>query len=288
MFSARILEAGERKHDLSSPIVMGILNTTPDSFSDGAELASSNSGKFRVDIDKAVSCARAMVSDGAVIVDVGGESTRPGAAKVPVEEELDRVVPVIERLSSDLDVTVSIDTSSSLVMREAINAGARMVNDVRALADSGALDSIKNFNVALCLMHMQGAPSTMQHAPDYIDVVTEVSDFLSERVSFAISEGIDRSCLVVDPGFGFGKTLEHNYTLLKNMRELRPLDVPRMIGVSRKSMIGIVTDRDVKQRLAGSIAATVIGLNSGASIVRSHDVSATIDAIKVFEMARRT
>lgn len=287
MSSTRILAAGERKHDLSSPIVMGILNTTPDSFSDGSELASSTSSKFRVDIDKAFLRARAMVSDGAVIIDVGGESTRPGADRVPVQEELDRVVPVIERLNSDLDVTISIDTSSSLVMREAINAGARMVNDVRSLADPGAMDSIKNFNVALCLMHMQGAPSTMQQAPDYSDVVTEVSDFLSERVNFVISEGVARSCLVIDPGFGFGKTLEHNYNLLKNMRELRPLDVPRIIGVSRKSMIGIVTDRDVKQRLAGSIAATVIGLNSGASIVRSHDVSATIDSIKVFEMARR-
>lgn len=287
MSSARILAAGERKHDLSPPIVMGILNTTPDSFSDGAELASSTSSKFRVDIDKALLLAGAMVSDGAVIVDVGGESTRPGAERVPVQEELDRVVPVIERLNSELDVTISIDTSSSVVMREAINAGARMVNDVRALADPGALDSIKNFNVALCLMHMQGAPTTMQQSPDYSDVVTEVSDFLSERVSFAISEGVDRSCLMIDPGFGFGKTLEHNYSLLKNMRELRPLDIPRIIGVSRKSMIGMVTDRDVKQRLAGSIAATVIGLNSGASIVRSHDVSATIDAIKVFEMARR-
>jgi dihydropteroate synthase len=266
---------------------MGILNTTPDSFSDGSELASSTSSKFRVDIDKAFLRARTMVSDGAVIIDVGGESTRPGADRVPVQEELDRVVPVIERLNSDLDVTISIDTSSSLVMREAINAGARMVNDVRSLADPRAMDSIKNFNVALCLMHMQGGPSTMQQAPDYSDVVTEVSDFLSERVSFVISEGVARSCLVIDPGFGFGKTLEHNYNLLKNMRELRPLDVPRIIGVSRKSMIGIVTDRDVKQRLAGSIAATVIGLNSGASIVRSHDVSATIDSIKVFEMARR-
>lgn len=287
MSSSQILAAGERKYDLSSPIVMGILNTTPDSFSDGAELASSTSNKFRVDIDKAFLRARAMVSDGAAIIDVGGESTRPGADRVPVQEELDRVVPVIERLNSDLNVTISIDTSSSLVMREAINAGARMVNDVRALADPRGMDSIKTFNVALCLMHMQGAPTTMQQAPDYIDVVTEVSDFLSERVSFAISKGVARSCLVIDPGFGFGKTLEHNYNLLKNMRELRPLDVPRIIGVSRKSMIGIVTDRDVKQRLAGSIAATVIGLNSGASIVRSHDVSATIDAIKVFEMARR-
>jgi len=284
---ARILLAGERKYDLSSPIVMGILNTTPDSFSDGAELASPTPGKFRVDIDKAFFRARAMVSDGAAIVDVGGESTRPGANKVSVQEELDRVVPVIERLNSDLDVTISIDTSSSTVMREAINAGARMVNDVRALADAGAVDSIKDLNVALCLMHMQGAPATMQQAPDYIDVVTEVSNFLSERVSFAINEGVDRSCLVVDPGFGFGKTLEHNYNLLKNMRDLRPIDVPRIIGVSRKSMIGIVTDRDVKKRLAGSIAATVIGLNNGASIVRTHDVSATIDAIKVFEVARR-
>ena len=287
MSPARILLAGERKHDLSSPIVMGILNTTPDSFSDGAELASSTLGKFRVNIDKALLRARAMVSDGAVIVDVGGESTRPGADKVPVQEELDRVLPVIERLNSDLDVTISIDTSSSVVMREAINAGARMVNDVRALADAGAVDPIKNLNVALCLMHMQGAPTTMQQAPNYIDVVTEVSDFLSERVSFAINEGVDRSCLVIDPGFGFGKTLEHNYTLLKNMRDLKPVDVPRIIGVSRKSMVGIVTDRDVKQRLAGSIAATVIGLNSGASIVRTHDVSATIDAIKIFEVARR-
>jgi dihydropteroate synthase len=276
-----ILTAGDRQIDLSTPVCMGILNVTPDSFSDGALLAQSSSTEFRVDVDKALSRAHAMVASGAQIIDVGGESTRPGARAVSIAEESDRVLPVITALRANLDVCISIDTSSPDVMKAAIAAGAGMVNDVRALTTSGATDVVAASDVAVCLMHMQGQPRTMQQTYAYRDVVEDVLEFLQQRLAACRDAGIARQRLVVDPGFGFGKSLAHNYTLLKSLRRFSVLEQPVLVGLSRKSMIGGVIDRPVDERLAGSIAATTLALLGGASIVRTHDVAATMDAIRV-------
>lgn len=285
---AMTLTAGDRQLDLSSPVCMGILNVTPDSFSDGSQLAAESGATFRVDIDKALTRAAQMVNAGAVIIDVGGESTRPGAQAVSPEEEQARVIPVIQALRAQLDVCISIDTSSPAVMQAAIAAGAEMVNDVRALASPGALDVIANSNVAVCLMHMQGQPRTMQQTFHYADVVEDVLAFLRARVSACEAAGVERTRLVIDPGFGFGKSLEHNYTLLRSLQRFAVMELPVLVGLSRKSMIGGVIDRPVDERLAGSIAATVYALQGGARIVRTHDVAATSDAIRVHSVFSKT
>lgn len=265
---------------------MGIINATPDSFSDGAELQKLGSKSFQLDIDKALSRAEAMVADGASFIDVGGESTRPGASAVSEQEELDRVIPIIEAIRLRLDVCISIDTSSPLVMAQATQSGAELINDVRALAAPGAIELAVTSGAAVCLMHMQGKPSSMQEnvsAASYSNgnVVEEVFEFLQRRVEHCLAQGMERSRLLVDPGFGFGKTVQHNYLLLKRLSHFARLEIPVLVGVSRKSMIGEATGRAVDQRLPGSIAATAYALASGAKIIRTHDVAATMDAIRV-------
>jgi dihydropteroate synthase len=277
----QILSVGDRQIDLSTPACMGILNATPDSFSDGALLNDDSSKNFKIDLDKALTRAEAMVKEGALFIDIGGESTRPGAAIVSLQEEIDRVIPIIEALHSRIDVCISVDTSKPEVMKQAIAAGARLINDVRALSLDGAMDVVKNSNAALCVMHMQGKPETMQSTISYDDVVDEVIAFLREKVSVCKENGISPSRLLIDPGFGFGKTVEHNYRLLAELSRFSELQTPLLVGVSRKSMIGAAIDRPVDQRLAGSIAATAHALAHGAKIMRSHDVAATMDAIRV-------
>ncbi len=275
------ITAGGRQIDLSSPVCMGIINTTPDSFSDGAQLQQKASSEFQIDVDKALSRAESMIRDGATFIDIGGESTRPGADEVSTQQQLDRVIPVIQAIRSNLDTCISIDTSSPEVMSEAIGAGAAMVNDIRALSHPHAIEVVKQMPVAICLMHMQGQPGTMQKSIGYDDVVDEVFTFLKERVQVCLDSGISRERLIVDPGFGFGKSQTHNYQLLKNLKRFAKLKLPLLVGISRKSMIGDVVDRPVDQRLAGSIAATIHALSAGANIIRTHDVAATIDAIRV-------
>jgi len=257
---------------LDGPVVMGILNVTPDSFSDG--------GRFR-DRDAALRQADAMLAEGAGILDVGGESTRPGAAEVGVAEELDRVLPVIEALRQQTDVPVSIDTSKPDVMREAVGAGAALINDVRALRAPGALAAAADVGAAVCLMHMQGEPRTMQREPTYDDVVRDVTGFLRERLEACELAGIDRERVMLDPGFGFGKTHAHNVALLANLRELAALGRPVLVGLSRKSTLGALTGRDTADRLAASIAAATAAVLNGATIIRAHDVAATVDAVRI-------
>ncbi|MDX1569067.1 MAG: dihydropteroate synthase [Xanthomonadales bacterium] len=252
---------------------MGILNVTPDSFSDG--------GRYDR-LEGALAHARAMVAEGAAIIDVGGESTRPGAREVSVEEELGRVIPVIEGLARAVSVPISIDTSKPEVMSAAAAAGAGLINDVNALRAPGALEAAAATDLPVCLMHMQGTPRSMQHAPSYEDVVAEVIQFLVERIRACEAVGISRDRIVIDPGFGFGKTLEHNLALLGRLEAFQDLGCPILIGVSRKSMFGKLLDRDVDERLPGSLAACVIALGKGASIVRAHDVAETQDAVAVF------
>ena len=257
---------------------MGVINVTPDSFSDGGELASP---------EAALCQGRRMAEAGAAILDVGGESTRPGAAEVGTAEELDRIVPVVEALVAELELPVSVDTSKPEVMREAIAAGAAMVNDVRALRAPGALSAVAASQAAVCVMHMQGEPRSMQVDPRYDDVVGEVHAFLSRRVEACETAGIGRDRIVVDPGFGFGKTLEHNLALLAGLRELAQDGLPVLAGLSRKSMIGTLTGRPVRERLAGSLALAALAVVNGASIIRAHDVAETVDAVKVAAAARR-
>jgi dihydropteroate synthase len=251
---------------------MGILNVTPDSFSDGGAYP---------DTAQAVARARQMVEEGAELIDVGGESTRPGAAAVDSETEISRVVPVIEAIRASCDAVVSIDTSKPAVMHAAAAAGAAFINDVRALREPGALEVAASLEIPVCLMHMQGQPRTMQDAPDYDDVVTDVAAFLGERVESCSRAGIARERLVLDPGFGFGKTLRHNLLLLNNLHRLTEFGLPVLVGISRKSMIGAILDRAVDQRLYGSLAAATISLMKGASIIRTHDVAPTVDALRV-------
>ncbi len=254
------------------PAVMGVLNVTPDSFSDG--------GRF-VGRDAALRQAEAMARDGAAIIDVGGESTRPGAADVPEQEELDRVLPVIEAVVTVVGVPVSIDTSKPAVMRAAVAAGAVMINDIRALREDGALQAAAELGCPVCLMHMQGEPRTMQDEPDYRDVVAEVAEFLSDRVRTCAAAGLAEELVIVDPGFGFGKTPRHNIELLANLRQLRALGRPILAGLSRKSTLGQLTGRDVEERMPASIAAAVIAVIEGAAIIRAHDVRETVDALRV-------
>ncbi|MDN3651173.1 dihydropteroate synthase [Thalassotalea ponticola] len=260
--------------DLSQPQVMGILNVTPDSFSDG--------GNFNR-LDNALRQAEKMIADGASIIDVGGESTRPGAAEVQMQQELDRVIPVITAISQRFDTVISIDTSKAMVMQEAIVAGAGMINDVRALQNEGCLDVAASCDVPICLMHMQGMPRTMQDNPVYHDIIGDINQFFKQRIDACNKAGIDRKRLILDPGYGFGKTLEQNYQLLARQAELLSLGLPILSGMSRKSMIGNLLNCDVEQRLAGSLSAAVIAAIHGASIIRVHDVKQTVDALAVLE-----
>lgn len=257
---------------LDAPAVMGILNVTPDSFSDGGRFASRDAGLRH---------AIAMVGEGADIIDVGGESTRPGAGAVTEQEEIDRVIPVIESIRGELDVPISVDTSKPGVMRAAVEAGASMINDVRALREDGALEAAAELQQPVCLMHMQGQPRTMQMDPDYGDVVSEVTEFLAGRVAKCREAGLGDRLIVVDPGFGFGKSPEHNIELLANLRQLTVIGVPILFGASRKSTLGVMTGRDADQRLPASLAAAVLAVHNGASIVRVHDVAETVDALKI-------
>jgi dihydropteroate synthase len=266
----------DRKVVFNSPKVMGILNVTPDSFSDG--------GRYN-NLGKAVERAQAMVDEGATFIDIGGESTRPGAKEVSVQEELDRVIPVIESISSKIDTIVSVDTSKAQVMRAAVQAGARMINDVRALSLPQALETAaemaKQYSVPTCIMHMQGSPETMQDSPHYDSVVDEVIDFFRMQIERLTHSGFKYQQLLLDPGFGFGKTLEHNYQLLKHFTHFTQFDLPVIAGLSRKSMIGKLLNREVNQRLAGDIAANTLAAMSGASIVRVHDVQQAADAMAI-------
>ena len=256
---------------------MGILNVTPDSFSDG--------GRFD-NLNIALRQAATMADGGAAIIDIGGESTRPGAKNVSAQEELDRVIPVVEAVRSVTDVSISVDTSKAEVMRAAVAAGASMVNDVYALRGEGALQAAADLKVPVCLMHMQGEPRTMQQDPQYDDVVADVAAFLDERVGACVDAGIPEEQLIVDPGFGFGKTHMHNVELLANLRQLRVRDRPVLVGVSRKSTLGELTQREVHQRMPASVAAAVVAVMNGADIIRAHDVQATVDALKVVRAVR--
>ncbi len=262
---------GRFQLDLSSPRVMGIVNVTPDSFSDG--------GKFNR-ADKAIAHAMQLVEEGADILDIGGESTRPGATPVPLEEELKRVLPVIEGLLQ-AGVPLSIDTYKPEVMRAAIDAGVDMVNDVRALQEAHALEVVARSQVGVCLMHMQGLPQTMQLDPQYGDVVLEVTEFLSARLQLIEMAGISRDRILLDPGFGFGKRTAHNLTLLNHLSSLQSLGLPLLVGLSRKSVLGQVVGLNVDERLHASIAASVLSVIKGANIVRVHDVKPMVDALKV-------
>lgn len=265
------LHCGKFTLSLARPLIMGVVNVTPDSFSDGELCATT---------ELAVEHARRLAAEGADILDIGGESTRPGAAPVPLELELSRVIPVLEALR-DVKLPVSIDTSKPGVMLAAIQTGASMVNDVNALQAPGALEAVASSNVAVCLMHKQGDPQTMQQNPHYENILTEVLDFLSCRVAEAQRAGIERERIVIDPGFGFGKTLAHNLTLLRNLGKFGAL-APVLAGLSRKTMLGLITGRDVGDRGYASIAAAILAVAKGAKIVRVHDVKATKDALAVF------
>ena len=272
-----ILTGCGRELDLSQPRIMGILNITPDSFSDGSRFNQLDSALFH---------AEKMMEEGAEIIDVGGESTRPGAIYVSEQEEMDRVVPVIEQLAEKLDVMISIDTYKSAVMAAACQAGAHLINDIKALQEPGALKIAAESQALICLMHMQGEPQSMQDHPAYKNVVDEVSLFLNNRVDSCLAAGISPEKLILDPGFGFGKTLEQNFELLGRLNEMQST-YPLLIGVSRKSMIGNLLNRSVDERLAGSIAAALYALAQGARIIRVHDVQATSDAVKVFWRAQQ-
>ncbi|WP_455206716.1 dihydropteroate synthase [Kaarinaea lacus] len=252
---------------------MGIINVTPDSFSDGGHFFST---------EQAVQQSRNMIAAGAAIIDIGGESTRPGAKAVSVGEELQRVLPVIKRIHEEFpDTIISVDTSKPEIMVDAIDAGARLVNDVNALRSPGALDVVASSNVAVCLMHMQGDPRSMQNDPQYNDVVDDVWHYLQQRIETCVAAGIDKNRIIIDPGFGFGKTLQHNLLLIKNLKRFKELGVALLVGVSRKSMIGAILDKPVNERLIGSISLATLALWMGADILRVHDVEPTIEALKV-------
>jgi dihydropteroate synthase len=267
-----LLRCADRTLDLTQPVVMGVLNVTPDSFSDAGRFAS---------VDAAVEAGLRMAAEGAALIDVGGESTRPGAQPVPLEDELRRVLPVIERLRAATTAVISVDTSKPEVMRAAAAAGAGFINDVRALREPGAVEAAAASGCGLCLMHMQGEPRTMQVAPRYTDVVGEVRSFLAARVAACRSAGIEAARLTVDPGFGFGKNLVHNLTLLRHLAELAVDGTPLLVGLSRKSTVGTLTGRPPAERVYGSVALAVLAALKGARIVRVHDVAATVDALKV-------
>jgi len=269
-----MMEFAGKSLDLSAPHVMGIVNVTPDSFSDGGRFFSA---------DKALEQARKLVADGATIIDIGGESTRPGSDPVGIEEEIRRVVPAIEAIHNELDVVISIDTMKADVMHAAVKAGASLINDVNALRGEGALKAAAELDVPVCLMHMQGTPQTMQQQPHYDDVVSEVKDFLFQRVADCEVAGIARNKIILDPGFGFGKNARHNLRLMKHLLTLTDTDLPVLVGVSRKSIIGAMLNVSVEERLAGSLALASIAVWQGAKIIRSHDVRETVQAIRLCE-----
>lgn len=276
------LTCGSRSLDLATPQIMGILNTTPDSFSDGGRYYSGNG----LALDRALHHAEQMVADGAAIVDVGGESTRPGAPAVSLQEECDRVLPVVEALAARLDVVISVDTSRPELILQAAALGAGLINDVRALQRDGAMEAVAACGLPVCLMHMQGMPATMQDNPHYSDVVNEVANFLRERLALCEGAGIVRDKILIDPGFGFGKTDEHNLLLLKHLGELKQLGSPVVVGLSRKSMIGRLLGRTVDERMVGSAGFALIALQQGASIVRVHDVAATRDMLEIYRLTQ--
>tara|TARA_R110002126_G_scaffold97190_10_gene226752 strand:+ start:4913 stop:5752 length:840 start_codon:yes stop_codon:yes gene_type:complete len=267
----------QRQLDLSRPVVMGILNVTPDSFSDGGQYVAPAAALRQVE---------QMLADGAAIIDLGGESTRPGAAAVPLQQELDRVVPVIEAIRQRFDCVISIDTSKAEVMSAAVKAGADMINDVAALQGSGALACAAELNVPVCLMHMLGEPRTMQQQPEYDDVVADVIKFLQRRALDCQFAGIAKNQIILDPGFGFGKSLSHNYQLLAALEQLNKLGYPVLAGMSRKSMIGQLLDVPVTERLAGSVACATIAALQGARIIRVHDVKESVQAVQVATAVR--
>jgi dihydropteroate synthase len=254
---------------------MGILNVTPDSFSDGGSFSR---------IDVALDQVEKMLVDGASIIDIGGESTRPGALDVSEKDELKRVIPVLKAIKERFDTIVSIDTSKAVVMSEAISHGAGIINDVRALQNDNCLKVLaQDQSVAICLMHMQGLPRTMQHDPHYNDLIGDIKHFFQERISACTQAGINESRLILDPGFGFGKSLEQNYSLLANMSKLQSLNLPLLAGLSKKSMIGNLLNREVDDRLAGSLATAIIAVQQGAKIIRVHDVKETVDTLKILQ-----
>ncbi|MFK5895097.1 MAG: dihydropteroate synthase [Pseudomonadota bacterium] len=263
-----------RQLDLSRPQVMGILNVTPDSFSDG--------GNFNTH-DKALSHARDMFNQGASIIDVGGESTRPGSENISLQQELDRVIPVIEKINQQLDVIISIDTSKAQVMQEAKSAGAGFINDVTALQGEGSLQMAAKLGLPICLMHMQGSPDSMQNSPGYNNVIGDVLHFFNNRIEACIQSSIRKDQLIIDPGFGFGKTLQHNLQLLNCLSEFKTIDLPILIGLSRKSLLQHITGRVVEDRLAGSLSLAVIAALNGGTIFRVHDVKETVDALNVVQ-----
>ncbi|HGJ5892496.1 MAG TPA: dihydropteroate synthase [Arsenophonus apicola] len=260
--------------DLNRPIVMGILNVTPDSFSDG--------GIYNR-YDYALKHAASMVDHGAAIIDIGGESTRPGASEVTLQQELDRVIPIIEAVTDRFEVWVSVDTSKAVVMTEAARAGAHIINDVRSLHEPGALEAAAETGLPICIMHMLGQPKTMQQTPVYKNVVAEVKQYLSDKIDRCEAAGIAKNRLIIDPGFGFGKNLAHNYQLLAKLNEFHALEVPLLVGMSRKSMIGELLDVPLEERLIGSIACAVIAAMQGAQIIRAHDVKETVQAMNIVQ-----
>ncbi len=271
------LTCGNFQLSLARPLIMGVLNVTPDSFSDG--------GKY-FELNQVLTGARRLIAEGADALDIGGESTRPGAAPVSLDEERRRVLPALERLAGG-NIPISIDTHKPALMREAIAAGASMVNDVSGFRDAGAFDAVADSAAAICIMHMQGEPRTMQQQPHYDHVTGEVRDYLEARVRAAEAAGIARSRIVIDPGFGFGKSQTHNLTLLRELREMRSIGCAVLAGLSRKSMLGKITGRDAAQRVYASVAAALIAVQNGAHIVRVHDVAATRDALAVWEAVRQ-
>lgn len=258
--------------------IMGILNVTPDSFSDGGNFTQLDSALHQVD---------KMIAEGASIIDIGGESTRPGAAEVSVEDELARTIPVLTAIKEHFDVSVSIDTSKAEVMKVAIEHNVDLINDVRALQNDGCLAAVANSHVPVCLMHMQGLPRTMQFSPQYIDLIADIKAFFKERIAACKQAGIDEKRLILDPGFGFGKTVEQNYELLAKLASFSSFQLPILSGTSRKSMIGKLLNRDITERLSGSLTTAILAVQNGASIIRVHDVQETMDALKILSITHQ-
>ncbi|WP_145520511.1 dihydropteroate synthase [Yersinia mollaretii] len=268
------LTARDRVLDLSHPQVMGILNVTPDSFSDGGH---------HNNLDKALQHAQLMLSAGATLIDIGGESTRPGAVEVSEQEELDRVVPVVEALANRFDVWLSVDTSKAAVITESARAGAHLINDIRSLQEPGALEAAAQSGLPICLMHMQGQPQSMQQSPYYDDLLADINQFFEHHIEHCVAAGIAKNKLLLDPGFGFGKNLAHNYQLLARLAELHHFELPLLVGMSRKSMVGQLLNVPPQQRVIGSVACAVIAAMQGAQIVRVHDVKETVEAMRIVE-----
>lgn len=272
------LKSGDKLLSLETPKIMGIVNVTPDSFSDGGQFAAFERACRHVDD---------MIANGVDIIDIGGESTRPGAVDVDLTTELERVVPLISYVAEHHDVWISIDTSKAKVMQEAVAAGAHLINDVRALQAEGALECAAKLKVPVCLMHMQGQPRTMQASPQYQNVVKDVSQFFEQRVQVCVDAGIAREQLIIDPGFGFGKTLEHNYQMLAQLDQFAQLNLPLLAGLSRKSMFGQLLNREVEERMPASIAGALLCMQNGAHIIRVHDVKETVDVLKVWQYTKQ-